>query len=39
MDGSRAFAVPVVVVGVLCLVRRFWAAAYFGVASAVCAAS
>ena len=33
-----AFAVPVVVVGLLCLVRRFWAAAYFGVATLVCAA-
>ena len=33
-----AIAVPVVIVGLLCLVRRFWAAAYFGVATFVCAA-
>ena len=31
------FAVPIVVVGLLCLSRRFWAAAYFAVASAVSA--
>jgi membrane-associated phospholipid phosphatase len=31
------FAVPLVVVGLLCLFRRFWAAGYFAVASAMSA--
>lgn len=31
------FAVPLVVVGLLCLFRRFWAAGYFAVASALSA--